>query len=547
MAGADHCAALSFGPAALSPTQTPSWAKLHNLAQPGAVPPMPALFVADASRAEHYSLQVGELFLDYSKNRVDGRVFAALLALAEEMDLAGRRDAMFAGDNVNVSESRPALHVALRGGSGVDGGGPGSLGAGIQAQLARVREFSEAVRCGGYLGVTGRPVTDVVNIGIGGSDMGPRMVCSALREYGQPCIRCHFVANVDGAEINRLLERLDPHGTLVIVSSKSFTTHETLLNAGTVLAWLARSLGVPREQALGQFVGITANTAAARQFGIAAGRIFDIWDWVGGRYSLWSAIGLPIAIYVGFEGFAALLAGAREMDRHFVEAPMAANMPVILALLGIWYRNFLGASSQAVVPYCERLGNLVGHLQQLDMESCGKSVSISGEPLDYLTGSVIWGQTGTNGQHSFFQLIHQGTDLIPVDFIAAINDPASDPRHHDALLAHMLAQGAALMHGRSGEQVPASRRHPGNRPSNTLLLSELSPHNLGALIALYEHKVFCQASLWNINPFDQWGVELGKAIAGHLLDGTGAQAPIDPSTHRLRQILRHGRPWQLEG
>ena len=522
-----------------SPRGTEAWERLAALAREGGDRPMLTLFADDPRRAERYSLRCGGLLLDYAKNRIDDAVMAALVRLAEDMGVPAGIRALFAGEPVNVSEGRPALHVALRGAERVTGAAGEALRIAVGTELAKARDLAGRVRAGTWRGKTGRAVTDVINIGIGGSDMGPRMLYHALREYAAPDIRCHFIANVDGAEIHSLLAGLDPETTLVIVASKSFATHETRLNANTTRDWFERGLGGSRDEVMGHFVAITENFAEARAFGIPDQQLFRMWDWVGGRYSLWSSIGLAVMISIGPEAFGELLAGAAAMDEHFLTAPLDHNMPVILALLGIWYRNFLGAQSQAVVPYCERLGYFISHLQQLDMESSGKSVSVDGEPLDYPTGTVIWGQTGTNGQHSFFQLIHQGTHLIPVDFIGVVADPLSDAIHHQALLAHMLAQAAALMHGRADPGLPPERRHPGNRPSNVLLLERLTPRNLGALIALYEHKVFTQGLIWNINSFDQWGVDLGRALVGQLLapDGAGL-ADIDPSTRRLLGIIR---------
>src|SRR5690554_2699835 len=474
--------AAQTAPKPANPTRTRAWQELAALAAQGRDNPIAGYFRVDRDRAQRYSLRCGELFLDYSKNRVDDEVLGKLLALAAEMRLPAAVRAMFDGDNVNVTERRPALHMALRGASDPLGRGSADWAGAVAGELEKMRDLSEQVRSGAFRGATGMAITDVINIGIGGSDMGPKMVCRALREYGHPGIRCHFIANVDGAEIHSLLAGLDPQSTLVIVASKSFTTQETRLNTETTLAWFENTLGLPRSEVLRHFIGITENVPLAREFGLVDPQIFKMWDWVGGRYSLWSSIGLVIAISIGFDGFDQLLAGAAAMDRHFYTAPLAENMPVMLALLGIWYRNFLGAETQAVVPYCQRLGDFIGHLQQLDMESCGKSVSVDGEAVGYATGTVIWGQTGTNGQHSFFQLIHQGTHLIPVDFIGVIADPLSDPAHHRPLLSHMLAQAAALMEGRSGEDLPAAQYQPGNRPSNVLLLDRLTPYNLGSLI-----------------------------------------------------------------
>ncbi len=520
-----------------NPTTTSAWRTLQSLADAGAGSDLRGLFTSDPRRAERYSLRVGELLLDYSRNLVDDRVLSALLALAGELSLPRRIGELFDGAVVNPSEGRPALHMALRGSATLAGERGQALRRDIDAELEKVHAISEGVRDGTITASDGEGFTDVINIGIGGSDMGPRMVCEALREYATGPVRCHFIANVDGAEIHSLLARLDPRRTLVIVASKSFTTHETLLNADTTRRWLSAHLDVPRDALMGHFIAITENPAQARAFGVPDERVFRMWDWIGGRYSLWSSIGLAIAIQIGFTAFEALLAGAREMDDHFREAPLAGNMPVILALLGVWYRNFHGAETQAVVPYCERLHYLITHIQQLDMESSGKCVSLHGEPLDYGTGAVIWGQTGTNGQHSFFQLVHQGTHLVPVDFIGVLRDSLSEPRHHRALLAHMLAQAAALMQGCDDGTHPPERRHPGNRPSNTLLLDRLTPHTLGALVALYEHKVFAQGVIWNVNSFDQWGVELGKLIAQQLLSD-GDDRCQDPATRRLLSLVR---------
>ncbi|KJS05579.1 MAG: glucose-6-phosphate isomerase [Gammaproteobacteria bacterium BRH_c0] len=522
---------------ATSPTATSAWAELQDMAHATARAAVVEHFHADSQRAERYSLRCDELLLDYSKNRIDDAVLSALLRLAREMALPDKIRALFVGAAVNTTEKRPALHMALRGSATLPAEQQHLLNSAIDSQHEKTRIVSEQIRTGQWRGLTGKAITDVINIGIGGSDLGPKMVCTALREFAHPVIRCHFVANVDGAEIQRMLRRLDPETTLVIIASKSFTTHETRLNAETTLDWFREKLGIDAPQSSSHFIAVTENSREALAFGIDPQRIFQLWDWIGGRYSLWSSIGLSIAIAIGYDNFRQLLAGAKRMDEHFLYAPLEQNMPVILALLGIWYRNFLKAETHAVIPYCERLGHFITYLQQLDMESSGKSVSAAGDAIDYPTGTIVWGQTGTNGQHTFLQLIHQGSHLIPVDFIGFIEDSLSTPRHHQALMTHLLAQSAALMVGTTGA-LPSYRHQPGNRPSNTLLIQKLTPFNLGMLIALYEHKVYSQGVIWNINSFDQWGVELGKVIAGQLLaDRADNSAALDPSTRRLLGLI----------
>jgi glucose-6-phosphate isomerase len=515
------------------PADTPAWSRLSALAASHGNDSISDYFRDDPERPERYSLRVGELYLDYSKNRVSDAIFSALMDLAEQSPLSSRREALFAGDIVNPSESRPALHTALRHPQGAKP----EIRDAIRAEQEKLRFYSEGVRDGSWRGATGKAFTDVVHIGIGGSELGPRLACQALREFRTPGITLHFLANVDGAEVNTLLARLNPETSLVIVASKTFTTRETRLNTDTVMSWLARGLDRDDPQATSHVLGVTAGAPEALAFGIPEKQILGFWDWVGGRYSLWSAVGLPVAIAIGYEPFSQMLSGAAHMDAHFRTAPHEHNMPVILALLGLWYSNFLGAPSHCVVPYCERLGLLPAYLQQLDMESNGKAVTLDEHVTGYRTGPIVWGQTGTSAQHAFFQLLHQGTHLVPVDMIAAVRDNLSSRRHHRVLLGNMLAQAAVLMAGNNSAELPAHRRYPGNRPSNTLLLDTLSPANLGALLALYEHKVFTQASLWNINPFDQWGVELGKKLAAQLMDdGEQSLAGLDPST---RDLLDH--------
>ncbi|MFG6157403.1 glucose-6-phosphate isomerase [Halomonas sp. 1390] len=496
-------------------------------------------FTADPQRFEKMSLRVGGLFLDYSKHQISDEVLDKLIELADHSALVQRRAQMFSGDIINVTENRPVLHTALRNlGEGplmVDGQ---DVMPEIQRTREQIRTFSEAVRNGEWTGFDGQRIRDVVNIGIGGSDLGPNMACRALLKHRHPELNFHFVSNVDGAHIQKVLNRLDPATTLFIVSTKTFSTQETLLNAHTARRWFLDNAG-PEGDVGAHFIAASTNKAAAMEFGIREENVFEFWAWVGGRYSMWSSIGLPIALAIGFEGFMEMLEGAYAMDQHFLTAPTAANMPVLMALIGIWYINFQGAETQAIVPYDQALHQLPAFLQQLDMESNGKSVDIFGRPVDYKTGPIVWGQTGSNGQHAFFQLLHQGTRYVPIDFIASLKPESGMEDHHFALLTNMLAQANAFMEGSAtgGELDPYSC--PGNRPSSTLLLDELTPKNLGALIALYEHKVFVQGVIWNINSFDQWGVQLGKRIAGEISERLDAHSQdFDASTQGLLRLVR---------
>jgi glucose-6-phosphate isomerase len=521
------------------PTSTPAWKTLEQQAETAQQQNISDFFQQNPQRSSQMSVQSGELFLDYSKNLVSDETWQALLELAAQSPLEEHRAAMFSGETINTTEGRAVLHGALRAEIGDQTVASAAAESDqrvslVKQQLADVELVSEKIRSGQWLGSTGKAITDVINIGIGGSDLGPKLACSALQEFAHPDIKLHFISNVDGAEILTTLNKLNPETTLVALASKTFTTHETLLNAKTARNWFAETLGLENAQSSSHFVGLTANRANALAYGIPADQILEFAEWVGGRYSLWSSIGLSIAISIGFEKFVEMLAGAREMDLHFQQAPLAENMPVIMALLGIWYSNFLGAQSNAVIPYCERLLLLPSYLQQLDMESNGKSTTLDGESIDYQTGAILWGQTGTNGQHAFFQLLHQGTRMVPIDFVAAAVDNLSNEEHHRVLLGNMLAQASALMCGQEAPEGEAYRYYPGNKPSNVLLLDQLSPKNFGALIALYEHKVFVQGSIWNINSFDQWGVELGKKMANQLLaSDTVDPAELDPSTTAL--------------
>ena len=509
-------------------------------------------FAADPDRFRRFSRRFGDLLLDFSKNRITGETLALLLDLARERELPAWIERMFRGERINFTEGRPALHVALRNRSNrpieVDGA---DVMPEVNAVLAQMRTFSNRVRRGEWRGYDGAPITDVVNIGIGGSDLGPLMVTEALKPYGGP-LRAHFVSNVGGAHIHETLKALDPARTLFIVASKTFTTQETLTNARTARRWLLAAAG--DESAIARhFVAVSTNAEAVAAFGIDTRNMFRFWDWVGGRYSLWSAIGLSIALYIGMDNFEALLEGAHVMDEHFRTAPLEDNLPVLLALIGIWYINFFGAETHALLPYDQYLHRFPAYFQQGDMESNGKRVDRDGKVVDYHTGPVIWGEPGTNGQHAFYQLIHQGTRLIPVDFIAAAEPQHPLDEHHRILLSNFFAQAEALMRGRTEAEARAElaaqglsgdalerllphRVFPGNRPTNSILYRRLTPRTLGSLIALYEHKIFVQGVIWNINSFDQWGVELGKQLARAILPELEGEAEVrghDASTNGL--------------
>ena len=479
----------------------------------------------EPSRVAGYSIEFGGIYLDYSKHLVTDAILANLLTLAEEAAVSKRAHQMYDGEHINVSEDRAVLHTALRKPSPAL---PAEFIEHIHHEREKLKQISHAIRRGDWRSSTGESITDVIHIGIGGSDLGPRMVCAALAEFADGPA-CHFIANVDGAEVLSLIRSLNAATTLVIIASKTFTTAETLRNAETVLAWFASELQLAQPQASQHCIGVTGDVNKAREFGIPESQILTFRDAIGGRYSLWSSIGLPICISTGFDCFVELLEGGAAMDEHFLNAPAGENMPVILGLLGIWYNNFLKAQTHAIIPYCQRLGLLVDYIQQVDMESNGKSATIDGQAVIGETGPIIWGQTGTNSQHAFFQLLHQGSKLIPVDFIGLAEDNLSNEAHHTLLLTNMIAQAEALMVGR--ESPDPNRSHPGNRPNSTLLLDALTPRNLGMLLALYEHKVFVQGCIWRINSFDQWGVELGKALARDMMSGRGDH---DPSTLALK-------------
>ena len=483
------------------------------------------LFAKDPGRGERLVAEAAGLYLDYSKQRVTDETLRLLLDLARACGVRARIDAMFAGEKINVTEGRAALHVALRAPRGarivVDGE---DVVPRVHAVLDRMAELAGRVRGGAWTGFTGRPIRNVVNIGIGGSDLGPAMATAALRFYRDPRLTLRFVSNADGADFVAATRDLDPAETLFIVSSKTFTTIETLTNARTARAWCVKALGDERAVAT-HFVAVSTAEPEVRKFGIDPANMFPFWDWVGGRYSLWSAIGLSVMVAVGPERFRELLAGAHAMDEHFRAAPFEKNLPALLALLGLWYDAFFGAETQAILPYSHDLARFPAYLQQLDMESNGKHVDLDGRPVGYQTGPIVWGEPGTNGQHAFFQLLHQGTKLVPADFIGFLRPLDDVAEHHPLLLANLFAQTEALAFGKTADEVAAEgvppfqvphRTFEGNRPSNTILAERLTPAILGALVALYEHKVFVQGAIWRINSFDQWGVELGKALATRI-------------------------------
>ncbi|MEX2480171.1 MAG: glucose-6-phosphate isomerase [Gammaproteobacteria bacterium] len=508
--------------------------------------PLSELFEREPERMARLVVQAAGLTLDCSKQRLDSSALDALGRLAQAVNIGAARDAMLAGEPVNRTEKRAVLHTALRAGDGR------LYATEIDTVLEHMGALVEDVRQGRRRGFGGAQFTDVVNIGIGGSHLGPALACDALRYDSDGKLRTHFLANVDGGEFDRITAHLNPASTLFIVASKSFSTVETRLNAQSARAWLAGQF--PQAEAVADhFVAVSARPERAVEFGIAEANVFPMWDWVGGRYSLWSAIGLPIAFEVGMTAFRALLAGAAGMDEHFATAPLLSNMPVMLGLIGFWNSHCLGAESYAVVPYDDRLRLLPDYLQQLEMESNGKRVDLTNAVLDGHSAPVTWGGLGTNAQHAFFQLLHQGTRLVPVDFIVAMQHPANRRSHHDMLVANCLAQAEALMRGQSytssgldedGIDLARHRESPGNRPSNMLVMDALTPATLGALIALYEHKTFVQSVIWNINAFDQWGVELGKQLATTILDeitGSADQAAHDPSTSALVARYRAAR------
>lgn len=534
-------------------TESPAWQALVNHQQTITNVHMRDLFARDPHRFEKFSLQFEEILFDYSKNRIAEETMSLLLALARQEKLAEKIEAMFTGQKINTTENRAVLHIALRNRANrpivVDGE---DVMPKVNRVLEKMRTFSEAVRSGDWRGYTGKAISDVVNIGIGGSDLGPKMVATTLIPYAKADLRVHFVSNVDGTDIAETLKSLRPETTLFLVASKTFTTQETMTNAHTARVWLLAAVG--NETAVAKhFAALSTNAEAVAAFGINTDNMFEFWDWVGGRYSLWSAIGLPIALAVGMDNFEALLTGAHKVDEYFRSTPFEQNIPVIMGLLGIWYNNFFGAQTHAILPYDQYLQHFPAYFQQGDMESNGKSVTKTGEPVDYTTGPIIWGQPGTNGQHAFYQLIHQGDKFIPCDFLAPAQSHNPLGEHHTILVSNFLAQTEALMKGRTpaeahaelatagytGQQleilVPAET-FAGNKPTNSFLFKKMTPETLGVLIALYEHKIFTQGIIWNINSFDQMGVELGKQLAKAILpelNGDDEVSSHDSSTNGL--------------
>jgi glucose-6-phosphate isomerase len=512
------------------------------------------LFGTDPARGERLTAEAGDLFVDYSKNRVTAETIDLLVALAEKAGLRPRIEAMFGGERINTTEGRAVLHVALRAPEGetivVDGH---NVVPYVHDVLNRMAAFAERVRSGDWTGFTGRRIANVVNIGIGGSDLGPAMAYDALKDWSDRALSLRFVSNVDGADFWEATHGLDPAETLFIVSSKTFTTVETLTNARSAREWLLAALG-DREAVRHHFVAVSTNTPKVEEFGIDPDHMFEFWDWVGGRYSYDSAIGLSLMVAIGPEAFSDMLAGFRTIDDHFRTAPLEQNVPVLLGLLGVWYRNFFGTQTHAVLPYNQELSLLPDYLQQLEMESNGKSVGLDGECVEWDTSPILWGTPGTDGQHAYYQLLHQGTSLVPCDFIGFCRPNHRVGDHHDLLMANFFAQTEALAFGKTTEEVEAEgipaaqvlhRTFPGNKPTTTILAPSLSPNVLGQLVALYEHKVFTQGTIWNVNSFDQWGVELGKALATRILPELASEGEPalrhDSSTNALIRRYRRMR------
>ncbi|MCW8923287.1 MAG: glucose-6-phosphate isomerase [Gammaproteobacteria bacterium] len=535
-------------------TELPAWQALQAHFAEVKDLHMRDLFVQDEQRFEKFSSRMDDILLDFSKNRMTDETFRLLCELARESGVEGWRDQMFAGLEINISEYRPVLHTALRNRGNkpvfVDGE---DVMPKVNKVLQQMRYFSERVRGGHWRGYNGHLITDIINIGIGGSDLGPHVVCDAMKPFAQRGMNVHFVSNIDPTHLTEILKFVQPESTLFIVSSKSFTTQETMMNAHSARDWFVRTTG--SEKAVSKhFVAVTSNLNAASEFGILPENVFEFWDWVGGRYSLWSAIGLPIVLYLGMDHFEDLLDGAYAMDEHFKNAPIEKNIPMILALLGIWYNNFFDAQSHAVMAYNQYLRRLPAHLQQLDMESNGKTITRQGERVDYLTGPIIWGETGSNCQHAFFQLLHQGTKPVPADFLipAKSKDPLG--KQHSVLLSNFLAQTRALMMGKTEEEalqelkasntpeekIPEILPHKvfeGNKPTNSLMFEKLDPRTMGSLLAMYEHKVFVQGVIWNINSFDQWGVELGKQLANDILQTLSSREQTDVYDNSTNGLL----------
>ena len=541
-------------------TQFPVWQKLCAHQQTVAKLHMRDLFANDPHRFNKYSLKFSDLLFDYSKNRITDETMPLLFQMAKEANIEQWREKMFAGEKINITENRAVLHTALRNRSNkpVMVGGKDVM-PDINNVLAQMREFSEKVRNGAWLGFTGKTITDIVNIGIGGSDLGPVMVCDALKPYASDKMNIHFVSNIDGAHLMRALEKCSPETTLFIVASKTFTTQETMTNALSARTWFLDS-AIDNSHVAKHFVALSTNAKAVADFGIDPANMFVFWDWVGGRYSLWSAIGLSIALYVGMDHFEALLDGAHEMDNHFRDAPLEQNMPVILALIGIWYNNFFHVDTHAILPYDQGMARFPAYMQQADMESNGKFICRDGSRVQYKTGPVIWGEAGTNGQHAFYQLIHQGTQIVPADFLMPVHSHYAIGKkgyaHHKILLANFLAQTQSLMMGKTIDEARAElekqdlepeelekllphKVFEGNRPTTSILFDKLTPKTLGQLIALYEHKIFVQGILWDINSYDQWGVEYGKQIAQQILPQLTSVDKVENYDSSTNGLINH--------
>jgi len=542
-------------------TQLPEWKKLAAHAEAMKQVHMRDLFASDPDRFKHNSILLGDMLVDYSKNITTADTKKMLFDLARARDVQGWTARLLDGEKINNTEQRSVLHTALRNRSNrpiiVDGK---DVMPDVNRVLEQMRGFTEAVRSGSWKGSTGKPITDIVNIGIGGSDLGPVMVTEALTPFGRDKLHMHFVSNVDGTHMVETLRHLHRETTLFVIVSKTFTTQETITNARTARDWFLTRGGTKKAVAK-HFVAVSTNAKAVSAFGIDPANMFEFWDWVGGRYSLWSAVGLSIALYIGMDHFEELLAGAHDMDEHFRTAPLEENVPVVLAMLGIWYNNFLGADSHALLPYDQYMHRFPAYFQQGDMESNGKSVTHAGKPVDYSTGPIIWGEPGTNGQHAFYQLIHQGTKLVPCDFLAPVETKNPVGRHHPMLLSNFFAQTEALMLGKTESEVRAEleadglrgdalealvphKVFPGNKPTNSILFQKLTPHALGSLIAMYEHKTFVQSVIWDVNAFDQWGVELGKQLARKILpelDDYDDVTGHDASTNALINYYKEHR------
>jgi glucose-6-phosphate isomerase len=536
-----------------NPTKLAAWQALDAHHKEMASVHMRDLFRQDPKRFDKFSLRFNDILLDYSKNRVNDKTMSLLFDLARQSNVEAWRDKMFSGAKINTTEDRAVLHVALRNRSNrpilVDGQ---DVMPEVNAVLKHMREFSDAIRSGSWKGYTGKTIIDVVNIGIGGSDLGPVMATEALRPYGKPGLRVHFVSNVDGTHIAETCRKCNPETTLFIVASKTFTTQETIVNATSARDWFLKSAGDSKHVAK-HFVALSTNAVEVKKFGIDEKNMFAFWDWVGGRYSLWSAIGLSICVFIGPDNFEELLTGGHLMDEHFRTTPLEKNLPVVMGVLGVWYNNFFGAQTLAILPYDQYMHRFAAYFQQGDMESNGKSVTRDGEPCTWSTGPIVWGEPGTNGQHAFYQLIHQGTKIIPCDFLAPVETQNPLGEHHDILLSNFFAQTEALMKGKTADEVRAElkgsklppealeklvpqKTFAGNKPTNSILFQKLTPRTLGSLITLYEHKIFTQGIIWNINSFDQWGVELGKQLAKAILPELKAAGTVtshDASTNGL--------------